>query len=76
MVKRNKNLNALGEIVSRIINEQPLPLKCHDHPLHGNYNGKRECHIEPDWLLIYTINNETKIVTFQRTGTHADLFGW
>ena len=75
MGKRNKNLDSLGEIASRIINEHPLPLKCHDHPLRGKHNGKRECHIEPDWLLIYKINTVKKTVVFDRTGTHADLFG-
>ena len=51
----------------------PLPPKNKDHPLLGNYTGNRECHITPDWLLIYRINNNELYLV--RTGTHADLFG-
>jgi len=45
-----------------------------DHPLHGKHQGKRECHIEPDWLLIYRIDKDNRRIIFYRTGSHADLF--
>ena len=53
---------------------EPLPVKNHDHALSGNYKGYRECHITPDWLLIYSRNETVKIVSLVRTGTHSDLF--
>ncbi|GHV37520.1 hypothetical protein AGMMS49546_05520 [Spirochaetia bacterium] len=57
-----------------IIAEQPLPPRCRNHELHGNWVGKSECHIQGDWVLIYRINPAAKTVTFHRTGTHSDLF--
>jgi mRNA interferase YafQ len=72
MQRRGKNARKLKAILSALINEEPLAERRHDHPLAGNYGGRRECHIEPDWLLIYKLlNNE---IIFERTGTHADLF--
>lgn len=55
-----------------LLNEETIPEKHRDHSLSGNYASRRECHIEPDWLLIYKLGNE-KII-FERTGTHSDLF--
>ncbi len=55
-----------------IIEEQPLPDSYKDHKLIGNYADRRECHIEPDWLLIYYVTKE--MIIFERTGTHSDLF--
>ena len=55
-------------------NEQELPEKYHVHLLVGDYEGYRECHIEPDWLLIYKINENILQLTIFRTGTHSDLF--
>lgn len=52
----------------------PLPAKNKDHALTGNYSGCRECHIQPDWLLIYEISNKELILYLTRTGTHSDLF--
>jgi len=72
MQRRGKNAQKLKAILSALINEEPLAKRQHDHPLVGNYSGRRECHIEPDWLLIYKLLN-TEII-FERTGTHADLF--
>jgi mRNA interferase YafQ len=54
------------------LNEEKLPTKNRDHVLKGNYNNRRECHIEPDWLLIY--KRDTTLIIFERTGTHSDLF--
>jgi len=70
--KRGKDLKKLQPVVISLVNEIPLDEKYRDHPLHGTYKGNRECHIEPDWLLIYMIDGrDLKLV---RTGTHSDLF--
>lgn len=72
--KRNYKLSLLSEVVKMLQNELPLPEKYRDHELAGNYSGHRECHIRPDWLLIYKIENNSLILTLTRTGTHSDLF--
>lgn len=74
MIKRSKNINNLKNIIKKLVNEEPLESKYKDHKLIGNYLGRRECHIEPDWLLIYKIIPEENIIIFERTGTHSDLF--
>ena len=72
MQRRGKDTGKLKTILTALINEEPLPERQRDHPLVGNYKGRRECHVEPDWLLIYKlINNE---IIFERTGSHGDLF--
>lgn len=70
--KRGKDINKLFSIMSDLINEKPLARKHLDHPLKGEYDDCRECHIEPDWLLVYLIKAVN--IIFIRTGTHADLF--
>jgi mRNA interferase YafQ len=71
--KRNKKINKLREIINLLCNEKKLSPKYKDHRLKGLLKDCRECHIEPDWLLIYRIeSNELCLV---RTGSHADLFG-
>jgi len=72
--KRGYDMQKINAIMSDLINEIPLPLKNREHQLLGNYKGDLECHIEPDWLLIYTIDLEDKKIYFNRTGTHSDLF--
>jgi len=72
--KRGKDSNKLIEVMTMLINEQPLLPKHEDHPLHGNYKGKRECHVEPDWLLIYRIDKKNREVVFYGTGSHSDLY--
>jgi len=74
MKKRSKDLNKLAEIMTMLINEQSLPPRHENHPLHGEYKGWWECHIEPDWLLIYRIDKEKRRIIFYRTGSHSDLF--
>ena len=74
MHKRNKDMGKLTEVMSLLINEKPLLQSHKNHPLHGEYKGKRECHIEPDWLLIYKIETDKREVIFYRTGTHSDLY--
>ena len=70
--KRNKKIEKLKTLMIKLINEDELPIKYKDHPLVGNYAHRRECHIEPDWLLLY--KKEGSQIIFERTGTHSDLF--
>ena len=72
--KRGYDLGLLDEVVTKLSNSQPLEAKNRDHELSGIYKGFRECHIQPDWLLIYRINNNDLILFLSRTGTHSDLF--
>ncbi len=72
--KRGYNLNLLNEIVNMLASNQELPVKNRDHELSGDYSGFRECHIAPDWLLIYRIVDEDLVLYLMRTGTHSDLF--
>jgi len=74
MQKRHKNIHKLRDVMSMLIQEIPLLPKHEDHPLHGNYEGKRECHVEPDWLLVYRIDKKKRRIIFYRTGSHSDLF--
>jgi len=71
-VRRGKNMDLLEKVLSTLIDDKPLDSKYRDHPLRGHYVGRRECHIEPDWLLIYKVDLEKLIL--ERTGSHADLF--
>jgi mRNA interferase YafQ len=70
--KRGKNSEKLKIVISMLVNEEKLPKKYRDHSLVGNYSNRRECHIEPDWLLIYKLTADEIIL--ERTGTHSDLF--
>jgi mRNA interferase YafQ len=70
--KRGKELAKLGDIIKKLSNEEPLDQKHRNHKLKRNYQGRWECHVEPDWLLVYC-KTKTEIV-FERTGSHADLF--
>ena len=70
--KRNKDISKLKNIITIIANGESLPPKYKDHPLISNFAEHRECHIEPDWLLIYRIIGENMYL--ERTGTHSDLF--
>ena len=72
MQKRGKNLNKLSAIIAMLVNEEPLPPKNRNHRLVGNWNNAWECHIEPDWLLVYQKSDSEIILV--RTGTHSDLF--
>lgn len=72
--KRQLDEKLLTDIIVKLAAGEPLPAKNHDHALSGNYKGYRECHITPDWLLIYSRNETVKIVSLVRTGTHSDLF--
>ena len=74
MVKRGANPSLLEEVVTILANEQPLPDRYRDHSLSGNYSGYRECHILPDWLLIYRVFQDRLVLVLTRTGTHSDLY--
>lgn len=71
--KRGLKIEALAEIVTLLANGKELPEKNRDHSLSGNWVGHRECHILPDWLLIYRIADDVLVLTLARTGTHSDL---
>jgi mRNA interferase YafQ len=70
--KRGKDLSELKAAMDFLIECKLLPPEYRDHPLRGNYAGSRDCHIQPDWILIYTLTGNH--VCFERTGTHSDLF--
>lgn len=72
--KRGLNINLLNEVVEKLLYGIPLDEKNKDHALSGNFKGFRECHIQPDWLLIYLIEDDILTLTLVDTGTHADLF--
>ncbi len=72
--KRNLDENKLNDIVRLLAEGKHIPEKNRDHPLVGDYKGCRECHVTPDWLLIYSIEDTLKIITLIRTGSHSDLF--
>jgi mRNA interferase YafQ len=71
--KRGKDLEKIKHVIELLLNKEDLPLKYHNHWLTGDYSNRRECHIEPDWLLIYKPGKNE--IIFERTGTHSDLFG-
>lgn len=72
--KQGKNIEKLYEIINILAYGEELDAKYRDHNLIGNYKGYRECHIEPDWLLIYKIMENILILTLSRTGSHSELF--
>ncbi|MBN2262817.1 MAG: type II toxin-antitoxin system YafQ family toxin [Prolixibacteraceae bacterium] len=72
--KRKYNLDLLGGAIELLEKKGSLPLKFRPHRLSGNYKHYWECHIKPDWLLIWKQNDETKTIELARTGTHSDLF--
>lgn len=73
--KRGLDLSLLDEVITKLANQEKLEDKYHDHALSGAFSDFRECHIKPDWLLIYTIDDEELELFLFRTGTHSDLFG-
>ena len=72
--KRGKALGKLKTVIELLIAGRDLPPQYLDHPLRGNYAGSRDCHVEPDWILIDTLEQNDAHVRFERTGTHGDLF--
>ena len=74
-IKRGRKIELLEKIVELLAMGEALPEKNRDHELSGDWAGHRECHIQPDWLLVYRIEDDVLVLTLARTGTHSDLFG-
>lgn len=74
-MKRHLKIEFLDDIIRKLSNGEELSKKNSDHALAGNWIGCRECYIQPDWLLVYRIENDLLVLTLSRTGTHSDLFG-
>ena len=74
-IKRGLQIKLLEQVVEQLAMGQPLPDKNRDHNLSGDWIGYRECHILPDWILIYRIDCGVLVLTLSRTGSHSDLFG-
>lgn len=72
--KRGLNLSLLRDVINTLAQHQKLEAKYRDHSLTGEYRNFRECHIQPDWLLVYRIDNDALSLFLFRTGTHSDLF--
>ena len=72
--KQGKNLDKLYTVINKLANDETLERKYKDHNLSGNYKNCRECHIEPDWLLIYEIIEDVLVLILYRTGSHSELF--
>ena len=72
--KRGYDLDLLDAVVTNLAERRPLAEKYRDHEFTGNYSGFRECHIQPDWLLVYRVEADELILFLSRTGTHSDLF--
>lgn len=74
IVKRGYNIKKLEKVIDMLAEETPLPATYHDHPLKGKYEGYRDCHIEPNWLLVYKKFEDLLVLVLTATGTHDDLF--
>jgi len=76
ITKQGKNRELLSLVIEKLQHQEPLPLKTRDHALIGDYKGYRECHIMPDWLLVYRVvnNNSVELLELSRTGSHSELF--
>ena len=74
MKKRGLDLSLLNDVVDTLRQGKQLDAKYRDHGLSGNFQGFRECHIKPDWLLVYLIENDILTLTLVDTGSHADIF--
>ena len=73
--KQHRDLEAMYQVIEKLANGEKLDDKHRDHDLSGNYAGCRECHIEPDWIMIYEIIDSVLVLTLVRIGSHSDLFG-
>ena len=72
--KRGYDMQKITDVIKKLAAGEALPDANRDHALSGNFKGCRECHIEPDWLLIYEVEDDNLILYLTRTGTHSDLF--
>lgn len=75
MKKRGYDMKQLDDVIQKLRHKETLDEKYRDHALTGNFAGFRECHIKPDWLLIYQVNDGKLLLILSQTGTHSDLFG-
>lgn len=73
-VRRGYDMSRLKEVICILAEGETLPPEYSDHSLSGDYSGYRECHVRPDWLLVYRITEEVLVLTLYRTGMHSDLF--
>jgi mRNA interferase YafQ len=73
IAKRGYDIALLTDVIKLLSMGEALPKSCHDHNLTGNFSGCKECHIKPDWLLIYELSESDLLLYLTRTGTHADL---
>lgn len=73
-MKRGRDIQLLDDVIELLADGKQLEEKYRDHPLSGRWEGSRECHILPDWLLIYRLNEGILTLTLSRTGSHSDLF--
>jgi len=74
IIKQGKNTDEFWSVIEKLQNDETLDIQYRDHPLIGNYKNHRECHIHPDWLLIYKIDKSNVILTAVRTGSHSELY--
>jgi mRNA interferase YafQ len=74
LLRGGVDLSKLEDVVTVLVNQQTLEVRFRDHPLIGNWKGHRECHIQPDWLLVYRVKDQE--LQLVRTGSHSELFGW
>ncbi len=74
-IKQNLDMDKLKTVIEKLANGEKLPDSNYDHSLSGRWSKHRECHIEPDWLLIYKFEKNVLVLTLSRTGTHSELFG-
>lgn len=74
VLRRGKDAERIRQLMSRLIRREVLEPKHRDHGLSGNWKGRRDCHVEPDWVLIYQVDEAAGRIIFERTGTHSDLF--
>ena len=73
MLKQGRDIQALLDVVEMLRTDAPLPDNCYDHALTGSWTGKRECHIDPDWLLVYEKSENILLLTLIRTGSHSSI---
>ena len=74
-MRRQRKIELLDDLIAKLARGETLPEKNKDHSLSGDWIGHRECHIQPDWLLVYRIEDNVLVLTLARTGTHSDIFG-
>lgn len=72
--KRNLNIDLLDDVIEKLAKGKPLDSACRDHELSGNWAKHRECHVAPDWLLVYYLDEDVLVLTLVRTGSHSDIF--